>query len=181
MTPSTLRATLRSSTSDAHARVDALVGGGFADAAAYRHYLRGMHGFLAASQAALGGDWPLQSLRLQLADDMRMLGVHASPGSRRPALDDDAARLGWAYVVAGASVGARVLVRQAGNLGYDAGSGAGFLHRFARAPMWPAVLSRLEEAGFGPEQAGRCRDAAAAAFASAETAFRRARDEDTDD
>jgi len=183
MTHPCLRATLRQSTSDAHSRVDALVGGGFADGAAYRHYLRGMHGFLAASRAALGRHGALEALQAPLLDDMRMLDVRPVPDvvHNGPRLDDEAARLGWTYVLAGASVGARALKRQAELLGYGGGSGADFLQRFARSPMWGDVLSGLDAATLDPEQTGRCRDAAIAAFATAEAAFRRAGNEDFND
>ena len=183
MTYPCLRNTLRQSTSDAHSRVDALVGGGFADRAAYRHYLRGMHGFLAASRAALGHQGALEPLQVALLDDMRMLDVRPLPDvvHHGPRLNDEAARLGWTYVLAGASVGARPLMRQAQLLGYGGGSGADFLQRFARSPMWGDVLSRLDAATLDPEQAGRCRDAAVAAFAAAEAAFHRARNEDFND
>ncbi|MGQ4660498.1 biliverdin-producing heme oxygenase [Lysobacter sp. F6437] len=179
MIESSLRATLRTTTSDAHGRVDALVGGGLVDDAGYRRYLRGMYRFIVASQAALGPGWPLEPLRARLFDDMQALGMAPEPaaGTGLPMPTDDAARLGWAYVVAGSSVGARQLLRDAETLGHGTAGRAGFLHHFARSPLWTDVLSQLSAARLDTQQADRCRAAALSAFATAEAAFRGAGDE----
>ena len=181
MIESSLRATLRSTTADAHNRVDALVGGGLVDDAGYRRYLHGMYRFIATSQVALGPGWALEPLRALLLDDMRVLGM--SPGTDPdiavPMPADDAGRLGWAYVVAGASVGARQLARQAETLRQGTAGGGGFLHHFARSPLWTDLLSQLAAARLDTQQADRCRAAALSAFATAEAAFQRAGDPQT--
>lgn len=173
MTQSSLRATLRNDTSDAHRRVDALVGGGFSDESAYRRYLRGMQRFLAASRPALGPAWPLAPLQALLLEDMRTLGIQPArdvPADPNPS-GDEAARLGIAYVVGGASVGARRLLREAVALGFGPQRSAAFLHGFAHSPMWACVLSRLDAARLDADQTDRCSAAAVAAFATAEAAF----------
>ena len=181
MTESSLRASLRDTTSDAHGRVDALVGGGLVDDAGYQRYLRGMYRFIAASEAALGPAWQLTPLRALLLEDMQAQGMsdESDPGIGFSMPVDDADRLGWAYVVAGASVGARQLARQAETLVSGTTGSTGFLHHFARSPLWADVLSRLAAATLDTRQADRCRAAALSAFATAEAAFRSAGDAQT--
>ena len=183
MSQSTLHATLRRATADAHSRVDAAVGGGIADETGYACYLRGLHDFLACSHDALGPAWSLQPLQALLLDDMEAMGVRPAtgPGIEVAVAVDDITRLGWAYVVAGSSVGARQLVRQAEALGSRAAPATAFLRRFAHSPMWPGVLSALEAARLDFPQTERLREAALAAFATAEAAFQRAGDQSTDE
>lgn len=167
-----LRATLRDDTAAAHDRVDALVGGGFTDAAGYRRYLRGMRRFLHASEPVLAPAWPMAPLLAWLQADLQ--APQADVAATRPGATpsgDEAAWLGYAYVVGGAAVGARQLLRDARGLGFGPGEGADFLHGFAHGRMWPDVLERLQAARFDPDQTLRCRAAAQAAFAAAEAAF----------
>lgn len=172
MTPSPLRTTLRQDTHDAHARVDALVGGGISDLESYRRYLRGMHHFLAASKDALLPAWPMAPLQALLADDMQALDVQPATTLAVPLpATDEPSRLGVAYVVGGASVGARQLARQAEALGFGPGRAASFLHGFAQGSMWNGVLASLDAARLDRHQTDRCRAAAVAAFATAEAAF----------
>jgi heme oxygenase len=84
---------------------------------------------------------------------------------------DEPSRLGVAYVVGGASVGARQLARQAEALGFGPGRAASFLHGFAQGSMWNGVLASLDAARLDPHQTDRCRAAAVATFATAEAAF----------
>ena len=123
----------------------------------------------------------LEPLRKLLLDDMEALGLSPGPDPdiEVPVPTDDAGRLGWAYVVAGSSVGARYLARQAERLRQGTADGAGFLHHFARSPLWADVLTQLAAARLDTQQADRCRAAALSAFATAEAAFLRAGDEQT--
>lgn len=172
MTPSPLRTTLRQDTHDAHARVDALLGGGIADLETYRRYPSGMQRFLAACEDALLPAWPMAPLQALLADDMQALAVGPTPSLAAPLpATDEPSRLGVAYVVGGASVGARQLARQAEALGFGPGRAASFLHGFAQGSMWNGVLASLDAARLDPHQTDRCRAAAVAAFATAEAAF----------
>lgn len=155
--------------------MDALVGGGFADVEGYRRYLQGMRRFLSASERVLGSDWPLAPLQVLLQQDLAALGTRpaAPPSTDGAPVGDDASRLGHAYVVGGASMGARQLLRDATALGFGPGRSADFLDAFARGDLWPDVLARLDTARLDAEQTGRCRAAALAAFANAEDAFGR--------
>lgn len=167
---------LRQATSAAHARVDAIVGGGLPTHAAYGAYVRGMERFVALSQDALPAPHPgLHACRQWLASDLSALHLAALPRleARQPALDATA-QLGWEYVVAGAAIGARFLLRQAQALGYCAAHGASFLAGHAGGEHWPRFLSRLEDARLGPSDYPRLRDASLAAFAAAESALRAA-------
>ena len=180
MTVNTVHLRLRQATVDAHARVDAVVGGSLDSVDGYGAYLRGMHGFISASAAALPassghivtapGTW--------LAEDLDVLQLRPlQPAAPVRRLDDRAAQLGWEYVVAGASVGARYLLRGAQALGFGAGTGASFLSGHARSSTWPDFLATLDrEALPGPAVDRACR-AAALAFDAAERAFTMARRE----
>lgn len=139
-----LHSALREATGDIHARIDALLAGGLAARSDYACYLRGMHAFMRAACRAqpARADW--RALGAHLDADLAALDVAAlTPPPARHA-DDEAARIGWEYVVGGASLGARVLLRGAHALGFDGGSGADFLrHHAAAGAHWPGWLARL--------------------------------------
>ena len=84
---------------------------------------------------------------------------------------DPVARMGWEYVISGASVGARYLLRQVQALGYSADHGASFLAGHAGGDDWPRFLTRLAQAELSPPQRQSLCSAALAAFAAAEHAF----------
>lgn len=140
-----MHSALRQATTDIHARIDALVSGGFADdASGYTCYLRGMHAFLDTAVAVLPDrdDW--RDLRAALVTDLDVVGAPLLAGTDVPAARDAAERAGWDYVVGGAALGARVLLRDARRLGWDDGRGASFLAGHVRAgAQWPALLQRL--------------------------------------
>ncbi|MBB1061493.1 biliverdin-producing heme oxygenase [Marilutibacter spongiae] len=170
---------LRRTTSEAHSRVDALVGGGLASSEGYGIYLRGMHRFIQVSEARLAGHGVMLGVaRDRLEQDLAALSFEpirpAAPTSPEP---DRVARLGWEYVVSGASVGARYLLRQAQQLGYSAEHGARFLAGHAGDPVWPRFLVRLASERFTPNELDTLRDAALDAFSAAESAFKTARQE----
>lgn len=171
MTPaSSLRCRLRDATSDAHAQLDARVGTAFDDAAGYAAFLRGMHGFIQAAACAIG-DGRLDAARTALAADLAHL--HTEPAQRPLAPDVNSGEsLGWRYVAAGASLGARVLQGRARRLGMTPDAGARYLAVQATGSDWPAVLADLAtapDAAHAPAISGaraafdcaqRCMDAA---------------------
>lgn len=138
--PRSVRQQLREATHPAHARVDALLRDGLADAPTYAGYLAGMHGFLGAVREALpdvGADL------LRLRDDLATVGV-APPPLPPPVRVAPAERLAWRYVVDGSALGARVLLRQATALGHDALHGATFLAHHAAGDAWDATCRALD-------------------------------------
>ena len=168
----TLRGRLRDVTAAAHARVDARVGDAFHDHHGYAAFLRGMHAFVRCSRRVLGDIDDLAACEAALADDLAVLGV--SPLALETDLataDRGVADLGWRYVVAGSSMGARVLLRRAQALGFDATRGARYLALHARGDAWASLLATLE--GLRPDaavEAAAC-DGARAAFDCAERCF----------
>lgn len=161
MTPRTsLRWRLRDATAQAHACLDARVGDAFADAAGYGAFLAGMHRFLGAAAVATGAG-PTDDARDALARDLADLGL--APGAAPAAMPAcEAGALGWQYVVAGASLGARLLLPRAQVLGFGPAHGARYLARQAAGGDWRRLLARLDA---HPPQA------AEAAIAGARTAF----------
>lgn len=169
--------TLRERTAAAHARIDEIVGHGLRDVGAYRAYLRGMHGFIAISERALSASACDLSLpRTWLESDLAALDAVALPPPRAPTRieQDGAAQLGWEYVVSGASVGARYLLRGAQALGCSAEHGARFLAGHSAVQVWPEFLGRLDRAALPAAPLERACTAALSAFAVAEQAFRSA-------
>lgn len=170
--PHPLRLQLRAHTASAHARLDQAFVGGLCNEAAYRDYLRGMADWLRDAARVLGGaHWLLARVRPALAQDL---------GDEPP--DDDAGespalprRIGWDYVLGGATLGARVLQRDAGRLGHGPANGARFLQAYCSSDAWPRFLGEAE--GLALDDAAR-HDACAGAmeaFRSAEHALMRAR------
>lgn len=135
------RVRLRRATAGLHGRVDAMFPDGLDSLHAYRRYVLGMHRFAADYEIATAT--PARS-SCWLAHDLVALSQPPLPalGVRLP-LAEQAERLGWDYVMAGSSLGARVLLREAGRLGFDADHGAAFLARHAGGADWAAVQARL--------------------------------------
>lgn len=135
------RARLREATAELHGRVDAMFPDGLDSLHAYRRYVLGMHRFAADYETATA---MLPRASSWLAQDLAALSQPPLPALdvRRP-VADQAERLGWDYVMAGSSLGARVLLREAGRLGFHADHGAAFLARHADGADWAAVQSRL--------------------------------------
>lgn len=166
-----LRWRLRDATADAHARVDARVGDAFHDTAGYAAFLAGMHAFVRCARAVVGDVDDLAACEAALADDLQVLGVPPLDIDAVPAPGRDVARLGWRYVVAGSSLGARVLVRRAQVLGFDAGHGARYLALHARGDAWTSLLSTLDGLRPDPASEADACDGARAAFDCAERCF----------
>lgn len=171
--PIALHRLLRARTAAAHARLDAGFAGGFRDALAYDAYLAGMARFLDHAIAVIGAEAWLLEARAALASD---LGLHA-PLPPAPTAEGDVARVaGWRYVVAGATLGARVLLRQASALEGGAHlDRTRFLSTFSSSDAWPRSLALLRDAGFDAQARARACEAALEAFAAAEAAFQPAR------
>lgn len=139
--PEDLRQFLRAGTSDLHARVDACFADGLDTPLAYARYLVGMHRFASDFEIVIDA---LPRASYWLAGDLRDLSLAPLPpfGVRGVASEADE-RLGWEYVMAGSSVGARYLLRGAQALGHSEGAGARFLARHAAGDSWRNVLERL--------------------------------------
>lgn len=169
---------LREATANIHAAVDRAVetSGYFAARAPYEIYLRRLHlfhvGFEGCVRAAAGpvaDIWRLGARTAWLADDIERLGgspyrPSAAAGFRRPRIDGVAGVMGALYVVLGASLGARMLVRRVGGLGLPAGGGQSYLTSLAAADDWPRFLASLEQAPALSEQ--HMLEAAVATFES---------------
>ncbi|MET0329462.1 MAG: biliverdin-producing heme oxygenase [Luteimonas sp.] len=136
-----LRHVLRAGTSDLHARVDAHFADGLGTPEAYARYLVGMHRFAADFEIVIGA---LPRASYWLAGDLDDLSLAPLPpaGVRGFASDADE-RLGWEYVMAGSSLGARHLLRDVQALGHTEQTGARFLARHAGGTEWRNVLDRL--------------------------------------
>lgn len=148
MTQISLRSALRDATSDLHDRLDSQVGS-FADLDAYRRYLAGTWRFRSALEPALDPvqGWQSQPIVPLIAADMADLDLcDGNAPSGAPGWSGDAALLGVHYVVEGSSVGARLLLRRAGQLGLDGTRGARHLAgQAADTGRWPRFLALLDQ------------------------------------
>lgn len=168
-------ARLRSATAHLHAGVDGLFVDGLDSEPRYRRYVLGMHRFAADYEIAVGAA-PRHSA--WLAGDLAHLALLPLPaGGLQRRASGAAARLGWRYVMAGSSMGARQLLRDARRLGYDAGRGASFLAQHAASDEWASLreclqgLDASDEVQMTGAEAGAC-----AAFALVRTCFERSFD-----
>lgn len=143
---------------------------------AYRRYLLGMHRFAVDYECATGA---LPRRSAWLAGDLAALSLPPLPAEGRCVpVAGHAARLGWHYVMAGSSLGARRLLRDARRLGFGPGRGADFLARHAEGGDWDALLAQLreQEAGDDARRAGAvagARDAFALVYTCFERSFDR--------
>lgn len=174
-----LRARLRAATSRAHAGLDDDLSARLQAPGGYHAYLRGMHAFLCSllpgvREAAAGMGWPLPAWEQALERDLahlRLTPLAPEPGRTV----NRAATLGALYVVEGAGLGARVLLRRAKALGYGQDCGATFLHLHADGDggtRWPRFQALLASADGGDAEAA-CRSARRA-FGVASRSFLRA-------
>lgn len=166
--PVPLHQLLRAHTASAHARLDAGLGGGVRNPREYAAYLEGMAAFLDDALAVLGAEPWLAHARRLLAGDIGRAPPAEPAGA---ACADPARAAGWRYVVAGASMGARLLLRDAQRFAGGGAHGTAFLHAFAGGDAWPRCLAALRDAEFDPPSRSRACDAALEAFHSAEAAF----------
>ncbi|GAB1595189.1 biliverdin-producing heme oxygenase [Lysobacter claricitrinus] len=163
-----LRWRLRDATAAAHARVDARVGDAFDDIAGYATFLRAMHRFVASARRVLGDADDLVACEAALVDDLAVLGATPVTGEPDAATTRDDARIGWRYVIAGSSLGARVLLRRVEALGLDATHGASYLALHSRGDAWRTLLSTLEALRLTPDDERAACAAANEAFACVE-------------
>jgi heme oxygenase len=136
-----------------------------------------MAAFLDAAQGVLGDEDWLAGARNAIAQDLGRAPPRT--GHLRDA-QDTATLAGWRYVVAGSSLGARVLLREAGRLAAAATRGTAplrttFLSSFAAGDAWPRCLDELRNARFDAAGQARACDAALEAFRAAEAAMIQAR------
>lgn len=169
MSPSeSLRWRLRDATAAAHARVDARVGDAFDDAAGYAMFLRAMHRFVANARHVLGDADDLVACEAALLADLVVLGSAPAVQNGVPATTRDDARLGWRYVIAGSSLGARVLLKRVQALGFDADRGASYLALHAHGDAWRTLLTTLDALRLSPLEEHAACTGANEAFACVE-------------
>lgn len=165
-----LRWRLRDATAARHACLDAQLDHAFDDPAGYAVFLQAMHRFVCCARQVIGDADDLQACEAALVDDLAVLG-RTPLTSAGPYAGHEDARLGWRYVVAGSSLGARLLLRRAEALGFDATRGARYLALHARGDAWRRLLGVLESLHLDePARRSAC-DGANAAFATVEQAL----------
>lgn len=169
-----LRHWLRSGTADLHTSVDACFGDGVGTPHAYARYLVGMHRFAADYEIVVG---IAPRFSFWLSDDLRTLRLTPLPPSGiRGLLADSDERLGWEYVMAGSSLGARHLLRGAQALGHVEEHGARFLGRHALGSEWRNVLDRLAARAASPSRPAALLRGARDAFGLVKSCFERSFD-----
>jgi len=177
MTSSTLRLHLRQHTRSAHEALDRTIGV-LDSAAAYRRFLTGSYAHRRPVEAYLAGiAWPASfgawrptELAPSIAADLADIGADLPRLSGFDLSKDIASAVGVIYVLEGSALGARLIRRQAGALGYDENHGARHLARQERLGSWRdllAIMERLES--IDPAVAVR---AAEITFEQAATAMR---------
>lgn len=151
---------LREATAALHDRLDTAVfdAGFFATVPLYGLYLQRLHRLHRAFEAALAGEKQPLARRFELdqrsawlvsdLDDLRLGTLPAGKVSFEPApwTGSTSGFFGCLYVMLGASLGARYLIRQAEKLDMPAGAGLTYLTRLAQPVHWPVFLHDLEEA-----------------------------------
>ena len=149
---------LRAATAELHAELDTRVGhaGFFASRSAYGTYLQRLHLLhrmlaerVGAHEADLVARYPVNDRVAWLADDLLSLGLaplplEAAHGKRAFTVEGRAGLLGYLYVMLGASLGSRVLVREAEALLRPLDTGTTYLRNLAQWTGWPAFLDQLE-------------------------------------
>lgn len=144
---------LRASTREAHERLDGLVGS-LDSEARYRRFLRGLYAYRAPVEAFLRGatwpaglgDWRPQEISGLLAQDLADLGEELPVEGKVDLSNDGETLIGLSYVLEGSALGARVLIGQAAELGYDEHKGARHLKKQAGdLSNWRSFIERLGE------------------------------------
>lgn len=151
---------LREATAAAHDRLDRGISeaGYFASVPLYGLYLQRLHGLHCAFEAELAADAQPLARRFEvdrrsawLARDLEGLGLSALPAvhsrNRHAGWTGSSPRFfGCLYVMLGAALGARFLMRQAGQLDMPAGLGRTYLTQLSQSAHWPVFLQDLETA-----------------------------------
>ncbi|WP_201799955.1 biliverdin-producing heme oxygenase [Andreprevotia sp. IGB-42] len=146
---------LRSATAALHAELDDLLSSdAFAGVAQYRRFLAAQAAALVPLEAALEAagidtllpDWPARCRRFVLQADLAQLGEVPGAPDAPPQIAADASRWGYAYVLEGSRLGARLLSRQLEASGNPALQAAGsFLQHGSGQPFWQTFLTGLEQ------------------------------------
>jgi heme oxygenase len=161
-----LSARLRADTAAEHERIESLLGlpGSLRSRGDYAAWLAGSRGLLAPLHrrlaaldgwAALGLDLAARSPLARLDDDLRRLGldpgtVPEADGALLPRLPGLPQGLGALYVVEGATLGARVILRELRDrLGAELGGATAFLegHGEATGERWRELRAALDAFG----------------------------------
>ncbi|MBN9363050.1 MULTISPECIES: biliverdin-producing heme oxygenase [unclassified Devosia] len=144
---------LRERTAEAHAAVDAAIGG-FHDLPSYGNYLRAIAAFRRPIEDRLNSvawpeallDWRPARVSEAIAADLADLGIR--PDASRPQqvpLEGDSL-FGALYVLEGSALGARLLLARAESIGLSAGFGARHLALLgSNIDGWRGFLARLEQ------------------------------------
>lgn len=171
------RQSLREATAEAHAGLDRLVGN-LDTHDAYVRYLDGITAFRLAVEPLVddvtgGAGLHARPILAELLADRADLDLPPTQPSPRPEPPATAsARLGWLYVLEGSALGAKLLYRQAQQLGFTSDHGARHLAlQAASLETWRQLLDALERAEpFVPDEAHAASNTvfrlAAAAFRS---------------
>ncbi len=146
--------------------------------ASYRRYLLGMPRFRQAAEsgvkdacAARWPQWQPTLLSPALADDLNDLAMPGMPNAGAPCIHGETDHLlGMLYVLEGASLGARLLIKDARALGLDGQHGARHLQaQFNSLNAWRDYLAILD--GAADLNMDRVIESARGAFLRARQAF----------
>ena len=139
---------LRSTTSAAHARVDAAFSGFALDeAGSYRSFLVAhaialfpIEAWLRAREETVLAGWPMRYRASALEDDLGKLDAAAPPGAAFQASDDPAAIAAILYILEGSRLGGNILAKRVGQ-----GLPRSYLASASDAQSWRRTLSRLDD------------------------------------
>ena len=168
---------LRARTAEAHAAVDAAIGG-FHDLSGYRAYLRSIAAFRRPIEDWLQTvswprtltDWRPSRVADAITADLEDLGITSVANAELPLPLDGDGLFGTLYVLEGSALGARLLLERAEQLGLSAGFGARHLALLSgNLDGWRGFLACLEQAE--PFDIDRALEASLATFRSARVAF----------
>jgi heme oxygenase len=156
-----LRFLLRTRTAAVHAELDAMVGD-WPDLEAYKRYARAVlafrapleHAFAALQLSGPFTAWQSLTIAPELRADLADLRVADPEPLSAPYASDVSWIAGALYVLEGSSVGARILVRRAAELGLSSTHGARHLAaQTADRQRWPSFLALLDSPSLDPETA----------------------------
>ena len=142
---------LRERTAEAHAAVDAAIGG-FTDRASYERYLQQIYAFRMPIERALDtlhwpsrlGGWRAKAIGHLIEADLADLGLPIPPVEASDLALDGDGLLGVLYVLEGSSLGSRLLYKRAETLGFSANYGARHLAHASGPESWRDFLGVLE-------------------------------------
>lgn len=168
---------LRERTAEAHAAVDAAVGG-FHDLPSYGRYLRSIAAFRRPIEDRLSSvawpevllDWRPARVGEAIAADLADLGITPDVSRLQPVRLDGDSLFGALYVLEGSALGARLLLKRAESIGLTEAFGARHLALLgSNIDGWRGFLTRLEQVE--PFDLEVALEASLATFHSARLAF----------